>query len=37
MNYLSINEGWNYVVRIYQPRDEILEGSRTFPSIDSAD
>ena len=33
-NYLPIPEGWNYVVRLYQPRKEILEGEWTFPSIE---
>ena len=33
-NYLPIPEGWNYVVRMYQPRKEILEGEWTFPSIE---
>jgi hypothetical protein len=28
-------EGWNYLVRLYQPRAEILDGSWTFPSIES--
>ena len=23
--------GWNYIVRMYQPREEILEGTWTFP------
>jgi len=33
-NYLPIPAGWNYVVRMYQPRKEILEGEWTFPSIE---
>ena len=33
VNYLPITEGWNYAVRMYQPRKEILDGSWTFPSI----
>ena len=33
-NYLPITEGWNYVVRLYQPRKEILDGSWTFPGIE---
>jgi len=32
-NYLHIMEGWNYVVRMYQPRKEILEGKWVFPSV----
>ncbi len=30
-NYLHIVPGWNYVVRMYQPRKEILDGTWTFP------
>jgi len=32
-NYLHIMEGWNYVVRLYQPRKEILDGEWIFPSV----
>ncbi len=35
-NCLPIMDGWNYTVRLYRPRPEILDGSWTFPSIDSA-
>lgn len=30
-NYLPITPGWNYIVRLYQPRRELLEGRWTFP------
>lgn len=30
-NYLPITKGWNYAVRLYQPRKEILDGSWKFP------
>lgn len=30
-NYLDIMDGWNYLVRLYVPREEILNGSWTFP------
>jgi hypothetical protein len=30
-NFLPILPGWNYIVRLYQPRKEILDGSWTFP------
>ncbi|MUM33551.1 DUF1214 domain-containing protein, partial [Mycolicibacterium sp. CBMA 361] len=30
-NLLPITPGWNYTVRLYQPRPEILDGSWTFP------
>ena len=33
VNHLSITEGWNYVVRLYEPRPEILDGSWTFPNV----
>jgi hypothetical protein len=32
-NSLPITEGWNYLVRLYRPRSEILDGSWTFPAI----
>ena len=32
-NCLPIMEGWNYTVRLYRPRAEILDGSWTFPAI----
>lgn len=30
-NLLPITPGWNYLVRLYRPRPEILDGSWTFP------
>lgn len=30
-NWLPTMEGWNYVVRMYRPRPEILDGTWTFP------
>ena len=30
-NCLPITPGWNYLVRLYRPRAEILDGSWTFP------
>lgn len=32
VNYLPITEGWNYAIRLYQPRAEILDGTWTFPA-----
>jgi len=32
-NYLHITEGWNYTVRLYQPRKEVLDGSWVFPDV----
>ena len=34
LNYLPILEGWNYVVRLYRPRKEILDGKWTFPEVE---
>ena len=30
-NYLRIMPGWNYTVRLYRPRAELLDGSWKFP------
>ena len=30
-NFLPIVPGWNYLVRMYKPGPEILDGSWTFP------
>jgi hypothetical protein len=30
-NCLPIMKGWNYTVRMYRPRDEILSGKWKFP------
>jgi hypothetical protein len=30
-NFLPIVPGWNYIVRLYRPKKEILDGSWTFP------
>lgn len=30
-NYLRIMPGWNYIVRLYRPRAEILDGTWSFP------
>jgi hypothetical protein len=35
-NYLPIMPGWNYTVRLYRPRKEILDGSWTFPPAEPA-
>lgn len=31
-NFLPIMDGWNYLVRLYQPRKQILDGSWSFPA-----
>jgi hypothetical protein len=35
-NLLPITEGWNYIVRLYRPRPEVLDGTWTFPSFERA-
>jgi hypothetical protein len=30
-NCLYVMDGWNYAVRLYEPRKEILDGTWTFP------
>lgn len=32
-NALPIMDGWNYLVRLYRPRAEVLEGRWSFPKI----
>lgn len=34
-NALPIMDGWNYLVRMYRPRPEILDGTWVFPGIDA--
>ena len=36
LNPLPVEDGWNYAVRMYRPRPEILDGSWTFPDLDPA-
>jgi hypothetical protein len=36
-NFLPIVPGWNYIVRMYNPGPEILNGSWTFPSAEPAE
>jgi hypothetical protein len=31
VNCIPITDGWNYIVRLYQPRQAILDGSWSFP------
>ncbi len=35
VNCLPIMDGWNYIVRLYQPQASILDGSWTFPQVQS--
>lgn len=32
-NVIPVTEGWNYLVRLYRPRAEVLDGSWNFPHI----
>ncbi len=34
-NTIPVTEGWNYLVRLYRPRPEILDGSWSFPRLDA--
>jgi hypothetical protein len=36
-NSIAIMPGWNYVVRLYRPRQEILDGTWTFPTAQPAE
>ena len=33
VNCIPITPGWNYAIRMYEPGEEILEGSWTFPKV----
>jgi hypothetical protein len=33
-NCIPIMDGWNYTVRLYRPRAQVLDGSWTFPSVE---
>ena len=34
VNCIPISPGWNYAIRMYEPRPEILDGSWKFPAIE---
>jgi hypothetical protein len=34
VNCIPVTKGWNYAIRMYQPRAEIIDGSWTFPEIE---
>lgn len=36
INHLPITPGWSYVVRMYQPKQEIISGSWSFPKAQPA-
>lgn len=31
VNFMPLREGWNYVARLYKPRQEVLDGEWIFP------
>lgn len=35
VNALPLTDGWNYLVRMYRPRAEILDGEWIFPTLSS--
>jgi hypothetical protein len=35
-NSLPITDGWNYTVRLYRPRPEVVDGTWTFPDPEQA-
>jgi hypothetical protein len=35
-NAVPLPEGWNYIVRLYRPRQEIHDGTWAFPTLDAA-
>jgi hypothetical protein len=32
-NRLPVSDGWNYLIRLYRPRPEVLDGSWSFPTV----
>ncbi|WP_241156244.1 DUF1214 domain-containing protein [Leucobacter chromiireducens] len=32
-NFLPLPDGWNYLVRLYRPRPEVLDGTWQFPQL----
>lgn len=36
-NYLPITEGWNYVMRLYQPKSQAIDGDWVLPSLVAED
>ena len=33
VNCIPVTEGWNYTVRMYEPQEEVINGTWTFPEI----
>lgn len=36
VNCIPVSEGWNYVVRMYEPREEVINGIYKFPEVKEA-
>jgi hypothetical protein len=36
-NYLPIVKGWNYLVRLYRPHQEVIDGTWKFPETRPVD
>ena len=34
-NCLPIMDGWNYLVRLYRPHPQVLDGTWSFPTLDA--
>jgi hypothetical protein len=34
INNLPITPGWNYIVRMYEPKQEVIDGSWSFPKAE---
>ncbi|MFT5140819.1 MAG: hypothetical protein ACI9CB_002484 [Rhodothermales bacterium] len=37
INCIPITDGWNYIVRMYQPKEEVMDGSWKFPDPEPVD
>nr|MDJ0994465.1 hypothetical protein [Dinoroseobacter sp.] len=37
VNCIPITPGWNYTVRLYEPREEILNATWSFPAIEPSE
>jgi hypothetical protein len=35
-NYIPIMDGWNFMIRLYQPREEVRNGDWRFPDLEPA-
>ncbi len=35
-NCIPIMDGWNYTIRLYRPHQEIIDGTWTFPPLESS-